>query len=125
MKINKKLIIFYLILLFLVLIIFQQYLSNYYSRLISVMGINIILAITLALTNGFTGVFSLGHAAFMAIGAYSCTILVLTTEKKAIILKDLPSWIIHLEFPFVLSLIIGGIITMLFEIGRASCRERV
>lgn len=38
-------------------------------------GINIILAVSLNLITGFTGQFSLGHAAFMAIGAYSSAIL--------------------------------------------------
>src|SRR5881392_601687 len=33
-------------------------------------GINIILAVSLNLINGFTGQFSIGHAGFMAIGAY-------------------------------------------------------
>jgi len=34
-------------------------------------GINVILAVSLNLINGFTGQFSIGHAGFMAIGAYS------------------------------------------------------
>lgn len=38
-------------------------------------GINIILAVSLNLITGFTGQFSLGHAAFMAIGAYTSAIL--------------------------------------------------
>lgn len=38
-------------------------------------GINIILAVSLNLITGFTGQFSLGHAAFMAIGAYASAIL--------------------------------------------------
>ena len=38
-------------------------------------GINVILAVSLNLINGFTGQFSLGHAGFMAIGAYSAAML--------------------------------------------------
>ena len=34
-------------------------------------GVNIILAVSLNLINGITGQFSLGHAGFMAIGAYT------------------------------------------------------
>src|SRR6266404_2149862 len=34
-------------------------------------GINIILAVSLNLINGFAGQFSLGHAGFMAVGAYT------------------------------------------------------
>ncbi len=34
-------------------------------------GINIMLAVSLNLINGFTGQFSLGHAGFMAVGGYT------------------------------------------------------
>jgi branched-chain amino acid transport system permease protein len=39
--------------------------------------INIILAVSLNLITGFTGQFSLGHAGFMSIGAYTCALLIL------------------------------------------------
>ena len=39
------------------------------ANLVSI-GINIILAVSLNLINGFTGQFSIGHAGFMAVGAY-------------------------------------------------------
>src|SRR5205823_14533976 len=42
----------------------------YYRRIIVLMGINIILAVSLNIINGHAGQFSLGHAGFMAIGAY-------------------------------------------------------
>ena len=38
-------------------------------------GINIILAVGLNLVTGYTGQLSLGHAAFMSIGAYTSGIL--------------------------------------------------
>src|SRR3954470_22579147 len=38
-------------------------------------GINIILAVSLNLINGFTGQFSIGHIGFMAVGAYASTFL--------------------------------------------------
>ena len=37
--------------------------------------VNIILAVSLNLVTGFTGQFSLGHAGFMAIGAYSTPLI--------------------------------------------------
>lgn len=40
-----------------------------------VVGINIILAVSLNLITGFTGQFSLGHAAFMSIGAYTSAVV--------------------------------------------------
>src|SRR5947208_15492062 len=42
----------------------------YYNRIIILMGINIILAVSLNIINGHAGQFSLGHAGFMAVGAY-------------------------------------------------------
>lgn len=49
---------------------FQQRLNDYVLQIIILAGINIILAVSLNLINGITGQFSLGHAGFMAIGAY-------------------------------------------------------
>ena len=42
---------------------------------IVLVGINIILAVSLNLINGFTGQFSIGHAGFMAVGAYMSAVL--------------------------------------------------
>lgn len=44
--------------------------SPYYSSVLQLVGINIILAVSLQLINGISGQFSLGHAGFMAVGAY-------------------------------------------------------
>jgi branched-chain amino acid transport system permease protein len=49
---------------------FSSSIDTFYYRLIIYIGINIILASSLNLINGFTGQFSLGHAGFMAIGGY-------------------------------------------------------
>jgi branched-chain amino acid transport system permease protein len=42
----------------------------YNQRVVMLIGFNIILAVSLQLINGFSGQFSLGHAGFMAVGAY-------------------------------------------------------
>jgi branched-chain amino acid transport system permease protein len=44
---------------------------SYYASVLSLAGINAVLAVSLNLVNGITGQFSLGHAGFMAIGAYT------------------------------------------------------
>ena len=51
-------------------------LGAYPSDVIMTLTINIILAVSLNLITGFTGQFSIGHAGFMAIGAYSSAYLV-------------------------------------------------
>src|SRR6266498_3487654 len=67
------------------LVVINQYMSKeglfgfgvppYYARLIVLAGINIILAVSLNLITGFTGQFSIGHAGFMAVGAYTSAYL--------------------------------------------------
>ena len=49
--------------------------NNVYQTVLLTIGINIILAISLNLIIGITGQFSLGHAGFMIIGAYSCGVV--------------------------------------------------
>ena len=53
-------------------------LNPYYYDVLLGIGINIILAVGLNLVNGYTGQFSLGHAGFMAVGAYASSWLTLT-----------------------------------------------
>ena len=45
-------------------------LGGYYAKVLTDVGINIVLAVSLNLVNGFTGQFSIGHAGFMAVGGY-------------------------------------------------------
>lgn len=45
--------------------------NPYIARIMMLSGISITLAVSLNLINGFTGQFSIGHAGFMAVGAYS------------------------------------------------------
>ena len=47
----------------------------YYFRIIVLAGINVILAVSLNIINGHAGQFSLGHAGFMAVGAYTSAFL--------------------------------------------------
>ncbi len=45
--------------------------GDFYSKVILDIGINVVLAVSLTMVNGFTGQFSIGHAAFMAVGGYT------------------------------------------------------
>ncbi len=53
----------------------DQFLNPYLQRTMALVLVNIILAMSLNLVNGYTGQFSLGHAGFMAIGAYTSAYL--------------------------------------------------
>jgi branched-chain amino acid transport system permease protein len=53
----------------------QDGLIEYVQRIVLLAGINVILAVGLNLINGTTGQFSIGHAGFMAVGAYGSAYL--------------------------------------------------
>jgi branched-chain amino acid transport system permease protein len=55
--------------------LFNNQLDPYYLQIIILAGISITLTTSLNLINGVTGQFSLGHAGFMAIGAYTSGML--------------------------------------------------
>jgi branched-chain amino acid transport system permease protein len=48
--------------------------STYQSKVLLVVGINIILAVSLNVATGYLGQLPLGHAGFMAVGAYTCAL---------------------------------------------------
>ncbi len=52
-----------------------EWLDPYLQLVLVYLGINIILAASLNLVNGYMGEFSVGHAGFMAIGAYVSSVL--------------------------------------------------
>src|ERR1700733_14378940 len=66
------------------------------------LGVFIILTVSLNLSNGFTGVFSLGHIGFMALGAYISAILTLPLDVKHEYLPNLPAWLATLHVDFML-----------------------
>jgi len=86
----------------------QAYLNPYHLRLVDVVGINIILVVSLNLTNGLTGVFSLGHVGFMAVGAYAASLLTLPVARKELILSELPLWLQHAQVGLLPATLVGG-----------------
>ncbi len=71
--------------------------SEYVLRIAVYAGIYIILASSLNITNGYTGLFSFGHAAFYGIGAYTSAILAT-----------------RVGLPFWLTLPLAGVVAGLF-----------
>ena len=49
-------------------------LSTYQNKVLLTVGINIILAVSLNVATGYLGQLPLGHAGFMAVGAYTCAL---------------------------------------------------
>jgi branched-chain amino acid transport system permease protein len=87
-------------------------LDGYKLRIINLIAINAILGLSLNLIYGMTGMFSLGHAGFMAIGAYVSAILILTPQQKTAmwIIEPIAPALLNLQAPFVVSLILGGLL---------------
>jgi len=84
--------------------------NDYFVRVITVMCINALLVISMGLANGFTGVFSLGHVGFVAVGAYVSGVISLTPANKESYLPDLPGWIAAIHLGFLPSTIVAGLI---------------
>jgi branched-chain amino acid transport system permease protein len=84
-------------------------------RVLNLCAIYVVLALSLNLVNGFTGLFSLGHAGFMAVGAYTCALLTLSAEQKEsnFFLEPIVPWLADLSIPFVPALLAGGAVAAL------------
>jgi branched-chain amino acid transport system permease protein len=76
----------------------SQLQNDYYVKVIMLIGMNVVLAVSLALASGFTGVFSLGQIGFMAIGAYASSLLTIPPSAKPhALLPGLPPWLANLD----------------------------
>jgi branched-chain amino acid transport system permease protein len=93
-------------------------LDGYMIQILNLIAVNIILALSLNLIYGFTGLFSLGHAGFMAIGAYVCSILILAPEQKEMlfILEPAYDWVQSAQAPFFAAVVAGGLTAALFGV---------
>ena len=60
-------------------------LSGYYTNVLMVVGINVILAVSLNVATGYLGQLPLGHAGFMAVGAYAGGIFMKATPLAALL----------------------------------------
>lgn len=90
--------------------------NNYAVRLYSYAGLYVILVVSLNLVNGLTGIFSLGHVAFMAVGAYSSALFTFPVTRKPFVFPDLAAWFVNMSLPFPLALLLGGILAALVAI---------
>jgi branched-chain amino acid transport system permease protein len=88
-------------------------LNPYVLQIINLIGINAIMAVSLNLITGFTGQFSLGHAGFMAIGAYSSAAMTVYLREDVLnVLNFLPFGLGETLF-FLSALMFGGLFAAL------------
>lgn len=111
---NRKVLNIISIIVFIgLLAVFNMTFDSYMMRILNLCGIYIVLGLSLNLINGFTGLFSLGHAGLMAVGAYTSALLTMSPELKQMnfFLKPIVPFLANIEIPFLPALIIAGIFT--------------
>lgn len=90
--------------------------GGYYNGIVCTFGIYALLAASLNLVNGFSGMFSMGHAAFMAVGAYTSAFLTLAPQQKINMLPGLPEWLQNVQLPLLPALLICGLCAALLAL---------
>ncbi|MDR2477806.1 MAG: branched-chain amino acid ABC transporter permease [Treponema sp.] len=117
-----------LVIVFAFVIIANQHFSSFALRIFNLCGIYIILALSLNLINGFTGLFSLGHAGFMALGAYVSALLTMSPAQKEMnfFLAPVIAPLANIQLPFIPALLAAGLMAGLagFLIGAPALRLR-
>ncbi|MBR2854039.1 MAG: branched-chain amino acid ABC transporter permease [Clostridia bacterium] len=73
-----------------------------------------LIAVSMNLLNGFTGLFSLGQAGFMLIGAYSYAILTIPMAKRAAVYQYYDGGIVQFTIGMIPALLIAGVVAALF-----------
>jgi branched-chain amino acid transport system permease protein len=98
---------------------------GYFTGLVNTFGIYIILVASLNLVNGFSGIFSMGHAAFMAIGAYIAAFCTLNPAIKKNFLPAMPSFIQNMQLPMIPAIVLGGIAAGIVALAVGFCVLRM
>lgn len=71
-----------------------------------------VVAVSMNLLTGFTGLFSLGQAGFMALGAYVTGVLTIPPAMRLNVyyMNGIAGWLENLHLPMVLAMILGGLV---------------
>ncbi len=105
--------IFILLIVALIALFDNDVIGNaYVKRVLNLAAIYAIISVSMNLVNGFTGLFSLGQAGFMAIGAFSVAIFTVPAEyiNSIFYLEPMAPWLAAIRLPFVGALLVGGVI---------------
>lgn len=73
-----------------------------------------LVAVSMNLLNGFTGLFSLGQAGFMLLGAYTYAIFTIPEAIKPSVYQYFDGGIIHVQLPVPAALVLGGAVAAFF-----------
>ena len=97
-----------ILLLAVIFVGFPIFLPGYYLSVATMVGYTAMGALGVQLLIGFTGLITLGHAAFIAVGAYTSTLLVLQFPW--------PSFIAHWGLAYPISIVVAGITAGLWSV---------
>lgn len=118
-------------------LVVRPMLGDFTAKLTLDIGTNIILAVSLTMVNGFTGQFSMGHAAFMAVGGYVAASIVYYGSFRlfgdanvhggrlsSMLPSDLAPLITNGDFLFLGAALVGGLVAALcgYLVGLPSLR---
>lgn len=102
--------------------------DSYTRRIVNLCLVYAIIGLSMNITNGFAGQFSLGQAGFMAIGAYVVGIFTVPVAYRANVFYATPMnpLIADIQMPMWLALVVGGLLAALvaFLIGTPVLRLR-
>ena len=91
--------------------------TNYWTGILITVGINIILAVSLNIATGYLGQLPLGHAGFMAVGAYAGGIFMKATPAAALLKEGNTAALIpYILAAIVISAVVAGIFGVIIGI---------
>ncbi len=102
------------ILVFLIIVDNTGLKSSMLSSVLQKGAIYALMAVSLNLLNGFTGLFSLGQAGFMLVGAYTYAILTIPVGARASVYQYFDGGIVQFALPVPIAIIIAGAIAAVF-----------
>lgn len=88
-----------------------------YSMLVTVLrkgAVYALVAVSMNLLNGFTGLFSLGQAGFMLLGAYTYAIFTIPTAVRESVYYYYEGGIINFQMNMILAMLLAGVVAAIF-----------
>ena len=73
-----------------------------------------LVAVSMNLLNGFTGLFSLGQAGFMLIGAYTYAVFTIPVASRVAVYQYFNGGLIQFELPVLVSVALAGVVAAIF-----------
>lgn len=73
-----------------------------------------LIAVSMNMLNGFTGLFSLGQAGFMLVGAYTYAIFTIPMAKRQAVYMYYAGGCVTVELNFIIALVLAGVVAAIF-----------